>query len=351
MIETRDAGSAELTRALQSLVARGVLTDEQAAAVVAEVTGPGLPAAGLPAAGEPTPHRRRSLSDLLIEVGLYVGSALVVAAGFVMTAQNWGSMSVGTQVALLAAVTLVTGALGLVIGHGVERGTARRRLAGVLLTGTAAGAAGTTALLLQDSTSVGTVAVAVGLLVMVGAQWFARSAITEIGTFGAGLILLQVVLEELRPEGTVLYDEWGDEYGESLAYDRLMPLILVGYGLLWALLVARRLMHREVAVFLGMFSALVVALPIIGEPEYRGVGIAVMAGLAVIGFWRFMAEGYWPWLAGAIASVTALVFFAVGGANRPSVAILVAGLVLLASSGLGMQVARRRRARMHAPPS
>ena len=118
--------------------------------------------------------------------------------------------------------------------------------------------------------------------------------------------------------------------------------------MLWALVVSRRLAHRELAVFVGMAVALMSALPIIGENSSRAVGMVVMALLAALGFWRFLVDGYWPWLAAAIASVTALVFWAVGGADRPALAILVAGLVMLGSSALGMLVARRRRAALTA---
>lgn len=348
MSETRSAGTTDVRRAVDSLVERGVLTPAQAAAVLAELQI--APGGGAEQALPPTERRRRTLSEVLVEAGLYVGSALVIAAGFVMAAQSWGSMSLGTQVAVLAAVAIVSGALGLVIGHGADPGTARRRLAGVLLTGTAASAAGTTAVLLTDAPKVGTVALAVGLLVMIGAQWAARSAVTELATFAAGAMLVTVAIEEFRPASAVTLDEWGYEVTEASTYDRLMPLALVGYGLAWALAISRRLMHRELGVFLGMFTALVAALPVIGDPEYRGAGMAVMLGLAALGFWRFMVEGYWPWLAGAIAGVTAVVFWAVGGGSRPAVAVLVAGLVLLGGSGLGWQLARRRRLRGAAPP-
>jgi hypothetical protein len=329
-----------LEKALETLVTRGTITGEQRAAILAEVGGhivPAIPSRAPASAAAPTRHRR-SLSEVLIEVGLYVGGALVIAAAVVLVAQNWGSMSLGVQIASLGLTALVAGGVALVVGHGAGPGSARRRLAGVLFVGAAASAAGTTALLIGDTEFTGVAAFAVALGVMVGAHLVAPSIITELGMFVAGFGIVQTAREAFRPEPV------GQSYDEITRYDRYGQLAVVVFGVLWALAVSRRLAHRELAVFVGMAVALMSALPIIGESHSRGVGMVVMALLAALGFWRFLVDGLWPWLAAAIASVTALVFWAVGGADRPALAILVAGLVMLGSSALGMLVARRRRA-------
>ena len=334
-----------LTDALDALVSRGTISTEQRDAILAEM-GPGTPtvtergrgASTLAPARAPTAHRR-SLSEILIEVGLYVGGALVIAAAVVLVAQNWESMSLGVQTAVLGVTALVCAGVGLVVAHGTGPGSARRRLAGVLFVGAAITAGGTTALLVgEDTDATGVAAFAVALAVMVGAQLVASSTITELGMFVASFGLVQSALEVFRPEFV------SGSYYEMTTYDRYAPLAVVVFGVLWALVVSRRLAHRELAVLAGMVVALMSALPIIGENSSREVGMVVMAALATLGFWRFLVEGYWPWLAAAIASVTALVFWAVGGADRPALAILVAGLVLLGSSALGMLAARRRRA-------
>jgi hypothetical protein len=200
-------------------------------------------------------------------------------------------------------------------------------------------AAGTTALIVgEDADYTGVAAFVVALAVMVGAHLVASSTITELAMFVASFGVVQTTIEAFRPQAVSAF------YDEMTTYDRYTPLALVLFGGLWALVVSRHLVHRELAVLAGMVVALMGALPIIGESSTRAVGMVVMALLAGLGFWRFLVEGYWPWLAAAIASVTALVFWAVGGADRPALAILVAGLVMLGSSGLGMMAARRRRA-------
>lgn len=336
----------DIARALDALVARGTISPDQREAIVAEVgAGGGRAAADAgPSAGRAAvSDHRRTLTDVLVEVGLYVGSALVVAAGVVLTAQNWGAMSRSTQVAVMALAALVSAALGIVLAHGAGPGTARRRLAGVVLACSAVSTAGTTVVAMGDSRFTGTLALAVALGVMVVAHRLAPSIVTELGMFVAGIVLVNVAIEDFHPER--------DYYSQMTTYDRLMPLFAIAFGLLWALVVARRLTHPEVAVLLGMCVAVMFALPIIGDAETRGLGLGLAALLAAIGFWRFLVDGLWPWLAAAIASVTALVFWAVGGAQRPALAILVAGLVLLGSSALGMQVARRRRAAIGSGPS
>ena len=333
-----------LEEALETLVSRGTISPDQRSAILVEVGGrmptaaADVPAAaaGAPAPG-PTRHRR-SLSEILIEVGLYVGGALVIAAAVVLVAQNWESMSLGVQIAVLGVTALVAGGVALVVAHGSGPGSARRRLAGVLFVGAAVCAAGTTALLVgEDTDYTGIAAFAVALAVMVGAHLVAPSVITELAMFVASFGMVQSIIEAFRPEPVSGF------WDEMTRYDRYSPLAVVAFGVLWALVVSRRLAHKELAVFVGMAVALMSALPIIGEDSSRAVGTVVMALLAALGFWRFLVDGYWPWLAAAIASVTALVFWAVGGADRPALAILVAGLVLLGSSALGMLVARRRR--------
>ena len=336
-----------LTEVLDTLVSRGTISSDQRAAILTEVGGD-MPAASGPIEQQPAfassfTRHRRSLSEVLIEVGLYVGGALVIAAAVVLVAQNWESMSLGVQIAILGVTALVAGGIALVVAHEAESGSVRRRLAGVLFVGAAISAAGTTALLVgEDTDYTGIAAFTVALAVMVGAHLVASSTITELGMFVASFGMVQSIIEAFRPEAV------SDFYYEMTTYDRYAPLAVVVFGVLWALVVSRRLAHQELAVLVGMAVALMSALPIIGENSSRAVGMVVMGLLATLGFWRFLADGYWPWLAAAIASVTALVFWAVGGADRPALAILVAGLVLLGSSALGMLAARRRRAALMA---
>jgi hypothetical protein len=281
----------------------------------------------------------------------------VLAAGFVLVAQNWEALGLSMQVAILAATALVSGGTCVLVGHGSPPGSARRRLAGVLAVAAALSAAGMTALLLDPLSFAGVAATAVALIVLVAAHAVASSTITEVGMLGASYVLLLTAIEALRPAEQPCLTQYCVD--EMTAYDQYAPLAGVVLGVLWAAVVSRRLDHREVAVFLGMLIAISQALPLISMDETRGVGMAAMAVLAAVGFWGFLAQGIWPWLAAAIASVTALVFWAVGGADRPALAILVAGLVLLGSSALGMLAMRRRRAgagsvgapHEHAPPA
>ena len=98
------------------------------------------------------------------------------------------------------------------------------------------------------------------------------------------------------------------------------------------------------AGFVGLLIRRNLFLKVLAMDVMGSAVVALFVLLAATGFWQFLAAGHWPWLAAAIASVTSLVFWAVGGADRPALAILVAGLVMLGSSALGMLAARRRKA-------
>lgn len=133
--------------------------------------------------------------------------------------------------------------------------------------GAAISAAGTTAPLVgQDTGYTGVAAFAVALAVMVGAHLVASSTIAELGMFVASYDLLQTTIEAFRPEPNHYFDY------EMTPYDRYAPLALVLFGVLWALVGSRLRAHRELAVFVGM-------------------------GSGVLGFWRFLVDGRWPWLA------------------------------------------------------
>ena len=219
-----------LEEALEALVTRGTISPDQRAAILAEVGGRtptatgGPPAAPQRAPDAMSARHRRSLSEVLIEVGLYVGGALVIAAAVVLVAQNWGSMSLGVQIASLGVTALVAGGVALVVGHGAAAGSVRRRLAGVLFVGAAMSAAGTTALLIGDTEFTGVAAFTVALAVMVGAHLVAPSTITELGMFVAGFGIVQTAIEAFRPEPI------SDSYDEITRYDRYGQLAVVVYG-------------------------------------------------------------------------------------------------------------------------
>ncbi len=336
------AAAVDLASALDRLVARGALTSDQAAAVLAEVAGTLPGPSGPPRPATPEPRRRRPVSQLLVEVGLYVGSALVVAALFVLVAQSWEGLTRSTQVATLAATTLVGLGLGLAAARGAAAATARRRLAGVLLAAASAAAGGTVSLVVGDIPMVGVVSLTACLAVLVLAQVVAASAVTEVGLFVVSFALVQALGDQLRPSPVTSLDPWGNEIYEPSRMEQLMPLGTVALGLGWALGVSRLLQHRELAVALGALATVGAALPLAGDEQTRAVGLVVLAGAAAIGFWRFLVEPLWPWLALAIASVTGFVFWLVGGAHRPALAILAAGLVLLATSAGSLQWSRHR---------
>ncbi len=301
------------------------------APAVPEPRGPPPGAPPVDVTPAPAPPRRRGVGQLLTELGLYAGTGLVIASLVALAAQTWDDLGEATRITVLLATALVSGSLGLFVASGAGEATPRRRLAGVLLTAAASAFGGTVALVASDWRFVGAAAFGIATLVLVVGQVVAPSAVTEfslfVATYATGLSLGHTT----GPQGPT----W------------MIGPILLGLG--WALVVARGLQHPELAVALGMLAATTGALPLAVDEDSRMLGLAVLAGLAAVGLWRYLAEALWPWLAGALAALTSFVFWLVGGSSRPSVAILLAGVALLAASAEAARWSRRRQRRDAGP--
>ncbi len=361
-------------RALRALVARGTITDAQRTAVLAELTAqaadfpteapagfpteapagfstepadapagfaPGAPA-GFHAGSAP---RSRSWVERLVEVGAYLGAALVLAALYALLAQVWHDLTQVGQSGILLGIAAVTAATGWWTARGADAGSPRRRLASVLLTGTAVSAGSSLLAILR--TDQGTddwmrvLSLTLALAILVLAQRLAASALTELALFVVAAALLLTSAEWLRPPGTVRLDENGYQYTDTSAYDAAIQVGGVAFGMLWAGIVARRLTQRDLGVAMGAGFAWVYAVGLASSEDSRPIGLVALALLGALGLWRFLAERRWPWLALAILSVTGFVFWLVGVHQSPALAFLVTGLVLLGSSAVGWRIGRR----------
>lgn len=373
----------DLQGALDDLVAAGSITAAQRSEVMAAVATRGragaLPPAAeatvsAPTAGVATPPEaparpaafainRHVLRDALIEVGAYVGASLIAASAIVLVAQNWSNLTEPAQVAVLVAASVISLAIALVAATRFGGGrqalmtasqAPRRRLVGVLFAAGALAAAGAIAVVAPEDSWWMAVAASVGLVIMVVGYRIAPSWITELAMFVASFILLQTILQPLRPD---VYDYVGTETSgpppEVEAFDRWTTLALVALGLLWAGIISPRLVSRMPVLVAGLLLAMMSSLGLV-EGSSHPFGLALAAALCALGFWRYLREGLWPWLVLAIAELTWFVFNLVGGANRPALAFLIAGIVLLGSSIGGLYLRRVRghldeRGHPHAP--
>lgn len=327
--------STDVDAALARLVEREVLDADQADAVRGELAQA--------AAGAPRPGVR----GIVVEVAAYLGAVLVAASVVAFLGESWDSLEGPARLTLLALSGLAALAAGAAVALTVPGGAAslrehrhaaRRRVASVLL------ALGSllVALLVQqlpawsDEQSVLAGAV-VCLLLLVGAQLIAPSAIVEMGMLGSLLVAAGVAVDLVAPER----DPWSDSYyvGPDVY---LVTVTLAVLGLLWAAVLSRRLTQPVLAVALGCAAALGSAFALaIADRSSRPWGTALLAGIAVLSVALYVRQREWPWLASAVAGLTLVVFFVVAEQQAPALAFLAAGAALLLGSLAAALLGRR----------
>lgn len=287
------------------------------------------------AAAVPPPaaaQRPARTGSRLAEAAGYAGAVLIGAAGAVLAGQHWEGLGRPGRVAVLAGVTLVLAAVGVVVAVAGPRGrdvllqpghAVRRRLASTALTIAAATAAGTVANLATTRTFL--LAAGAAVLVMAGAQWLAPSAVSETAGLVSVGMLAGAVLDAARaPEAAVL-----------------VTLALVGLGwaaLSWTPLLTVPMLGLSLGLGLATYAGGVSAF--FGTQPEEGLGIAVLALVVVGGLGGYVRSGRWPLAAAGTLALATLVFRLTSDSLGAPVALLLTGLVLL---GSGAVVLLRRR--------
>lgn len=339
-----------LQAALAALVADGTLSRAQADAVLtavarSEAAPPGttsVPITTASPAVQPVPAWR----GRLLEAGVYVGSAFVLAAAGLVVGHEWTGMSRGTQLLLAGGLTAVAAVAGLVVAwpvrsrRGVQdagRHAVRRRSASVVLTLAAALATATTALVVTDGRWTAVAAAAVALALTVGVTVVAPSVLTELAVFGAGAALMVAVPDAAMPApvgaGPASTFDWA-------AVDVLRGALLLAYGAVWAWGVSRRQPHRELGVALGLAAAVVGAMTTAGRGEPLAAGLLAVVALAAV--LTYLKDPAWPWVVGAVGAVFFAVLLLGNRTLGPALTFLVAGVVLLGGTAAAVVVGRRR---------
>lgn len=305
------------------------------------------------------PHRPWQQGPLP-EIAGYVGAALVASAALNFVAQSWEGWStvvrltiVGTAVALLYAAGLIIlsfagGRSGLVRDDRANR----RRLVAVLFA-FAAPLAGAFVAVIIDAQGLfaevtpwlilpGVVALAAA---MAGA-WSAPGVVSTLvvgGTAAWTALATTIVVAEDQPEWWV-------------------PVIAAAFGALWLAVAPRLLVIPTLSEALGVAWILLmlgpaavtdlVAMPEVTDAQEVAVWVsrALLVAFAAVALTVFArgASGAW-----AVGGVLAAVMAAMGTAGQALgwvAALLVAGVVLLALSGL-LLVLRRRTAEPGVPTS
>ncbi len=338
----------ELDATLERLVARGVLTPAQSAEVrtaIASESKPGATPEERILIDRPT-ISRSTISGRLGEVAGYLGAVLVAASLVTLVAQRWEELSGPARVGLMAGLGVI--AFGLGLGVALRAGVralrerahaARRRVTGALLALGAVLLGVAASQLVTDDAWPGLVGSAVAFALLVVAHYLAPSAITEIGTFGALLVVVGTGTNLMVPEDV---RQWtGEGPPPSRWQDYLTPIGMALTGLVWAAAVAHRVTLTAMATVLGLATALIATITLAGQEMTRAGGITVLAILAVIGVVGFLVWSEWPWVGLTVGAITAGVFIIVLDSGAPAFAFLVAGIVLLAGAWVATSLGRR----------
>ncbi|MEU3164826.1 hypothetical protein [Streptosporangium sp. NPDC006930] len=305
-------------RALAGLVESGELHPEQVEPV-ARAVGEAL--------REPGADDRVRWSEILA----YVGGALVLAGAAAFVGLGWDRMTQPARIAVLAVVTVLL--LAVAVGLGVAARSATGRTAAVQgrVAATLAALGSATAALCAGvvvDRHEGLVAGVAGLVVAATAYALLPTAIGLLACGGFALLTVTGLLDVLAGrEGA----GWG------LAYVALGLLILV--AALAGVLVPRDLglgMGAAIALFGGQW-------PVLWDGGAWGYWLTAAIALACLALYRRWRT--WVLIVSGVAGLTLAVPEAVwdwtDGAVGGAVILVLAGVVLLAASGLGVVLHRR----------
>ncbi len=258
-----------------------------------EAEHPAAPAPVVPAtaapAPSPAPEQPRALA-LVGEVIGYLGAVLAVSAIAFVVSQTWNDMPSGGRIALVAALTAIVAAAGVLAARAAQ--APAQRLASVLLVASVALVGWLTWVVLDELTSVGDNATGqfvTGAMVITSAGIYAvrRRALAQM-TLLASLAALTVTL--MRP--------WDMETANAVGF------VVAGLGAVWVTLAILRLLQpRQPALVTG--------------------GLLVFAALQATAF----AEGRGLLLTGAVAVGVAMV--PPGVARRDLIPLIVPGAIMM----------------------
>lgn len=283
-----------------------------------------------------------TLRNRFAELAGYLGGALVVSAAGIFVADEWGNLSEGERVVLLAGTTLLLALAAVLLaltGGGTaamrqDAGAVRRRLAGLLFTGTAVAAALTVGLEVarrvsqdQEESTALLLAALTLLLVSFGGYLVAPTVVGQLGAaVGAFLVVpwaLDVVVGDI----------------DSVAFGMLVLALGIGW-----LALAERTLWREVASarVIGCFLALLGAQIPVFDYDHPWVGYAATAVVAGAAFAAYVVRPSWPYLATGVIGVTLAVPEALldwtQGSLGAAGGLLISGGTLLGASLLGLRL-------------
>ncbi len=327
------------TRVVGALVAAGLLAGSDSVRAVAVVET----ALTMPTEGQAPPTSRVKLA----EVGGYVGAALVLAAIALLVAQQWENLSPAARIATLAgiaaALALVTVVMAVVVGPRQRLRTeegARRHLVAVLsfLTAiAAAGATGTWADQSLGSADPGNaplrLALWVAVFVLLAAYWLAAHGIVQAALGFAVFLLISSSFPDTQPWWYV------QQSGTALTAGAVWLVVAEAGG--WRERTLGRLLGGAFLVFAAQslaFDGRHATPPWWAYVATFVVAVAMLAAYLWRDDWAYLVVG----VVALTVAVTQTLLDVTKGSLGAGGAVLVAGLTLLATSGVALWLRRTR---------
>ncbi|GLU47710.1 DUF2157 domain-containing protein [Nocardiopsis ansamitocini] len=311
-------GAEARAHALHGLVDDGVLTPSQATAVTEALRAAEDSGAGV----------------RWTELVGFLGGGLVFAGAVALVSASWDDLTQVLRTTMLVAVSLVAAVGGLVAAGERLLGSAtmtdaRRRIAGTLFVLTACTAAMAMGVALEpDSFLAPTL---VGLVLAVAGY---AAAPTVVGLLACAVFSLWAV--------TSTWDFFG-AWNSSLPYG----LSVLALGLVWAVVALSGVLpNRRVGLGVGAALALLGVQVPLSDTDLAEVFYGLTLVVAALALLLYRWERSWILLVTGVIGVTLAVPEAIwdwtDGAIGGAAVILVAGVVLLAASGLGLLLHRER---------
>ncbi|MFK4039891.1 hypothetical protein ACI2LC_29180 [Nonomuraea wenchangensis] len=317
---------------LRRLVREGVLTAAQALAV-----------------HQALDEAERPARARWAEVAGYVGGALLLVGAVSLAGTSWPVLSTAARVLILLSATVALLAAGLLLaGLGVRLRAGERRRAwreGVERAGPGRRRTGGVALALASAT--GALAAAELSAAVTGTRLMA-AAVTGLVLAAAGYVALPGGPCAVAAAGFAALTAEAVA-GELSGYDSMaVGLTLVGTGVVWTALVrAGVIRQRRLGLGLGAAVALFGAQHGLGTGADLAWSYVTTTAVALACLVLYRWERAWVLLVAGVAGLTLAVPEAVwdwtDGAVGGSIALMIAGLVLVASSVLGLRLHRASR--------
>jgi len=302
-----------LSQALENLVSRGELSQEDASKVEAEY--------GKAAAEDGS--RRRVLS----EVGGYLGGIFILISLLILFSQSWRHISRITQFSLFLLAAILLFVAARVTGKTTN---SRTRLAGLL--GVVSSICATMAIIVvrSNSNELVTLALLVGWLVTYFAYILYRTILGELSLAGFSIAFAFSGGNSLFPH--------------MINNSIIISLILGIIGAVWLYLANNNFFNRAFGDAVAMAMLFVSGQMLYGG-TLRFLTYLICIAIAVVASWLYSRSPEWPLLVGGIAAITVgtgeFVGDTLGGSLGAALGLLTSGIFFVIGSIYSLKRAKR----------